>query len=127
MSIGKNAPSAASTSAAGSLKRDAITTVALVVFCQSFPQFYFGALFAVPIEVLGQRVAGMSTGFSNLFASLGALTFAYALGVVKDQTGTFTWGFVGISAACVVGVVLAFALARVRSRALARPDREIPV
>ncbi len=104
---------------------DSIPALLVVVAINSiFPQFYFGALFAVPIEVLGQRVAGMSTGFSNLFANIGALTFAYALGVVKDQTGTFTWGFVGISAACVVGVVLAFALARVRSRALARPDRE---
>ena len=65
-----------------------------------FLQFYFGALFYVPVEVLGQRIAGMSTGFSNLFANIGALTFAYALGVVKDRVGTFTWGFVGISAAC---------------------------
>ena len=86
-----------------------------------FLQFYFGALFFVPIEVLGQRVAGMSTGFSNLFANIGALAFAYALGVVKDKAGTFTWGFVGISAACVIGVLLAWVLARMRNRALARP------
>jgi sugar phosphate permease len=69
--------------------------------------------------VLGQRIAGMSTGFSNLFANIGALTFAYALGVVKDKAGAFTWGFVGISAACVVGAMLAFVLARLRNRALA--------
>ncbi len=67
---------------------------------------------------LGQRIAGMATGFSNLFANVGALTFAYALGVVKDKAGTFTWGFVGISVAC-VGGMLAYALARARNRALA--------
>ena len=55
----------------------------------------------------------------NLFANVGVLTFAYSLGVVKDKAGSFTWGFVGISAACVVGVMLAFALARMRNRALA--------
>jgi sugar phosphate permease len=88
-----------------------------------FLQFYFGALFFVPVEVLGQRIAGMSTGFSNLFANIGALTFAYSLGVVKDKVGTFTWGFVGVSAACVVGVVLASVLARMRKRALAGADR----
>ena len=84
-----------------------------------FLQFYFGALFFVPVEVLGQRITGMSTGFSNLFANIGALTFAYSLGRVKDEAGTFTWGFAGISVACLVGVVLAFVLARLRKRALA--------
>jgi len=69
--------------------------------------------------VLGQRAAGMSTGFSNTFANLGGLTFAYALGVVKDQAGAFTPGFLATSAACVVGIVLAVALARMRARALA--------
>ena len=57
-----------------------------------FLQFYFGALFFVPVEVLGQRIAGMSTGFSNLFANIGALTFAYSLGVVKDRAGTLHLG-----------------------------------
>ena len=88
-----------------------------------FLQFYFGALFYVPVEVLGQRVAGMSTGFSNLFANIGALTFAYLLGVVKDEAGTFMWGFIGIGAACVIGVVLAIVLARLRKQAMgAAPD-----
>ncbi|MBI4191111.1 MAG: MFS transporter [Betaproteobacteria bacterium] len=84
-----------------------------------FLQFYFGPLFFVPVEVLGQRIAGMSTGFSNLFANIGSLTFAFSLGVVKDKAGTFTWGFVGISAACIMGVMLTFVLARMRNRALA--------
>jgi hypothetical protein len=38
---------------------------------------------------------------------------------VKDKTGTFTGGFVGISALCVVGVVLSIVLARMRKKALA--------
>ena len=48
--------------------------------------FYFGPLFFVPVEVLGQRVAGMSTGFSNMFANFGGLSAAYALGLVKATT-----------------------------------------
>ena len=103
-----------------------IPLLLLVVAINSiFLQFYFGALFFVPVEVLGLRIAGMSTGFSNLFANIGALTFAYALGVVKDRAGTFTWGFVGISAACVVGVMLAFVLARMRKRALAAQEQMV--
>jgi hypothetical protein len=49
-----------------------------------------------------------------MFANLGALTFAYALGVVKDASGAFKWGFVATGAVCLVGVGLAFVLARLR-------------
>jgi sugar phosphate permease len=79
-----------------------------------FLQFYFGPLFVVPMEALGPRFAGSATGFANLFANIGGLTAAYALGVVKDHTGTFAWGFVGVSAVCLAGVALAVILARMR-------------
>jgi sugar phosphate permease len=84
-----------------------------------FLQFYFGPLFFVPLEVLGARTAGIATGFTNLFANAGGLLTAYALGVVKDSAGTFTWGFVGISVLCVIGVALSVVLARMRNHALA--------
>ncbi len=99
---------------------DSVPILVLVVAINSiFLQFYFGPLFYVPVEVLGQRVAGMSAGFSNTFANLGALVFAYSLGVVKDTAGSFKWGFVATGAVCVIGVALAAALARMRTKALA--------
>ena len=93
--------------------------IAVVALNSMFMQFYFGPLFYVPVEVLGQRVAGMSTGFSNMFANFGALLAAYSLGAVKDYSGAFTWGFFGTSAACAVGVVLSVVLARMRTKSLA--------
>ncbi len=84
-----------------------------------FAQFYFGPLFMVPVEVLGTRTAGLSTGFSNLFANAGSLGFAYTLGAIKDHSGSFTWGFSAVGATCALGVVLSVALARLRRRALA--------
>lgn len=96
--------------------------VAVVALNAVFVQFYFGPLFHVPVEVLGVRVAGTSAGFSNMFANIGALTFAYALGVVKDTSGAFKWGFIGTSAICVVGVALAVLLSRMRAQALSRSD-----
>src|SRR5262249_26769995 len=99
---------------------DSVPLLVLVIAVNSvFLQFYFGPLFSVPLEVLGSRVAGMSAGFSNMFANLGALTFAYARGVVKDASGAFKWGFVATGAICIVGIGLAFVLSRMRSRALA--------
>ena len=83
-----------------------------------FLQFYFGPLFVVPMEALGPRFAGSATGFANLFANIGGLTTAYALGVVKDHTGTFTLGFVGVSLVCLAGVALAVVLARMRRAAV---------
>jgi len=84
-----------------------------------FLHFYFGPVFQVAMEALGPRMAGTTTGFSNLFSNIGGLIAAYALGAVKDQTGTFTWGFVGVSGVCLAGVGLAVLLARMRQRALA--------
>jgi DHA1 family inner membrane transport protein len=99
---------------------DSIPLLVLVVAVNAiFLQFYFGPLFYVPVEVLGPRVAGISAGFCNMFANLGALVFAYALGVVKDTAGAFTWGFIATSAVCVVGVALSAVLARMRRKALA--------
>jgi nitrate/nitrite transporter NarK len=99
---------------------ESVPVLLLVVAVGSvFLQFYFGPLFFVPIEVLGQRTAGMAIGFSNLFANIGGMLTAYALGLVRDQAGTFTWGFVGVSGLCLVGVALTVILARMRNTALA--------
>ncbi len=99
---------------------ESVPALLLVIAVASvFLQFYFGPLFYVPMEVLGQRTAGMTTGFSNLFANIGGLLTAYTLGIVRDNAGAFTWGFVGISALCIIGVALSVVLARMRNRALA--------
>ncbi|MDX6725031.1 MAG: transporter, family, D-galactonate transporter, partial [Solirubrobacteraceae bacterium] len=42
--------------------------LAIVALNGVFLQFYFGPLFAVPIEMLGPRTAGLTSGFSNFFA-----------------------------------------------------------
>jgi MFS transporter, ACS family, D-galactonate transporter len=89
-----------------------------IAFGSVFMQIYFGPLFFVPVEVMGQRAAGSVVGFTNLFANVSGLLTAYALGAVKDLTGSFKWGFIGISALCVMGVMLSVMLARMRRQAL---------
>jgi sugar phosphate permease len=99
---------------------ESIPLLLLVIAVNSvFLQFYFGPLFLVPMEVLGARTAGTVIGVSNLFANIGGFLTALALGMVKDRSGSFTWGFIGISAVCLAGVALAVVLARMRRRALA--------
>lgn len=81
-----------------------------------FLQLYFGPLFAVPVELLGSQRAGLSTGFSNMFANLGGFTFAYTIGALKDVTGSFEVGFFALSGACIVALVLTAVLALWRER-----------
>lgn len=91
----------------------------LIAVNSIFLQFYFGPLFMVPLEVLGPRIAGTATGFSNLFANIGGFLTAWAMGAIKDQSGSFSAGFLTISVICVLGVALAAVLSRMRLRALA--------
>lgn len=88
-----------------------------------FLQFYFGPLFLVPLEVMGPRIAGTATGFSNLFANIGGFLTAWTMGAMKDSSGSFTTGFAGISAICLLGVALSLLLARMRRQALAARQR----
>jgi len=69
------------------------------------------------------------TIFSNLFANIGGFTCVYALGAIRDTTGSFAWSFMGIGGLCLAGMALAFVLARMRRRALgaARRTRTVPL
>ncbi|MDQ6876615.1 MAG: MFS transporter [Candidatus Dormibacteraeota bacterium] len=84
-----------------------------------FVQFYFGPLFAVPIQALGSKTAGLASGYGNFLANLGGFTFAYALGAVRDATGAFSYAIYVLSALCVLGVVLTLVLSRMSLRATA--------
>ena len=79
-----------------------------------FIQFYFGPVFAVPVERYGAHRVGTLSGFGNFFANVGAFTFTYLLGALKDQTGSFKSGFYAISAACLVGFVFTILLEKMR-------------
>ena len=94
------------------------TALVIVVFAvhASFMQVYFGPIFALPIELLGVKAEGLATGFGNFFANLGAFTFAFTLGAVKDTTGSFTAGFVALSATALVGLLLTIVIARTMPR-----------
>jgi nitrate/nitrite transporter NarK len=96
--------------------RDIVPLVAVVALTFVFIQFYFGPLFALPIELFGSATAGLASGFSNLFANLGGFMFTYVLGTIKDSTGTFAAGFYALSGLALAGLGFTIALAATRSR-----------
>jgi sugar phosphate permease len=79
-----------------------------------FVQAYVGPLFAVAIDTLGVRAAGLASGFSNFCASLGAFSFVYAFGALKDATGSFDISFYALAGCCFAGTLLALLLSRMR-------------
>lgn len=85
-----------------------------------FMQHYFEALYYIPVEVVGRRATGTVIGFSNMVANLGGLVISFALGMVKDATGTFQAGFLGIGGLCIFAPVLSIALRYVCKEALRR-------
>jgi nitrate/nitrite transporter NarK len=95
-----------------------ILLVALIFINAIFLQMYFGPLFSVPVELLGVSKAGISIGFSNLFANVGGFSAAYLLGVLKDRFGAFKPGFFAICGACFLGFALTLILGRMRRKAM---------
>ena len=74
----------------------------------------------LPLERYGTRLMGTLSGFGNFIANLGAVSFTYLLGALKDQTGHFSSGSYTITGASVVGIALTFWLEKMRSRTAAR-------
>ncbi len=95
-----------------------ILLIGIIIINGLFVQLYFGPLFAAPVDILGSRMTGTTTGFSNFFANLGAFTFVLLLGALKDMTGLFTTGFYAIGGVCIIGLVFTVILGQMRRKAL---------
>lgn len=87
-------------------------TIFFVFLLSVVVQCYFGPLFHYPISKLGGEHAGTITGISNTFANLGAFTFTYGFGFVKDLTGSFTIAFQTLAFLCVIAFCATIALRR---------------
>jgi sugar phosphate permease len=98
-----------------------VLLIAAIALNAVFLQMYFGPLFSIPVEILGEQKAGISTGFSNFFANIGGFSAVYLVGALKDRTGVFGYGFYVITALCFIGLIFTLALARMRRRLSVAP------
>lgn len=89
--------------------------VAGVFVCQAFHSLTFIGL----AQFLPLIREDLNISFTQAGVLSAAATLSYALGMVKDMTGSFAPGFLGISALSITGAVPSVALAQVRHRALA--------
>jgi ACS family D-galactonate transporter-like MFS transporter len=90
---------------------DLVATLLLVAVLFIFVQSYSGALFDVPLRVLGTQSAGTLNGFGNLWANVGGLAAGFLLGLVKDGTGSFDPGWIGLAVLCLIALAAALVMA----------------
>jgi len=96
--------------------------VVVVAVNAFFIQLYFGPLFALPLELFGQRTAGLTSGVGNFAANLGGLTFAYSLGAIRDATGSFEAGFTALTVLALTGLGATLLVARCGTTTLSASD-----
>ena len=63
------------------------------------------------------RTTGLTSGWSNLCANIGGLSFAFGLGQIKDVTGSFAIGMYAMVGLCLLGLVGAYGLSVLLARA----------
>jgi len=96
---------------------NSVVLVITVVFVNAiFLQAYFGPLFTLAVEILGPEKTGLSNGVSNMFAIFGGLFSAFVMGVLRDTTGSFEWGFYLMCILSVIGLILTLILKTLRRR-----------
>jgi MFS family permease len=94
-----------------------VLIIAVVVINALFFQAYFGPLFNMAVEIIGPEKMGLSIGVSNMFAMLGGLVTTYLMGILRDNTGSFEWGFYTVCILCLIGLVLSITFASVKQKA----------
>ena len=103
---------------------DSAGLVIVIVFINAvFLQAYFGPLFTLAVEILGSEKTGISNGISNMFAIFGGLSSAYLMGILKDATGSFEWGFYTICILSAIGLILTLVLKKLRRKKALRYSR----
>jgi nitrate/nitrite transporter NarK len=72
----------------------------LALLAAWFASINFGALFHVASQITPPESYATMFGLINFLANMGAMVFTVMFGLIKDSTGTFTWGFAVLAFLC---------------------------
>ncbi|MDD2672606.1 MAG: MFS transporter [Syntrophales bacterium] len=75
------------------LIRSPLPAICLALLASWFASINFGAIFHLAAKATLSDSYATLFGFINFLANLGAILFTLTFGMVKDATGSFTWGF----------------------------------
>ena len=79
----------------------------------------------LPGSFLTGSAAAAGIAFINAFGNLGGFIGPYVIGVIKDQTGSFTLGIVATSIPLILSVIAAVILAKRLAPARTRPPIKV--
>ncbi|MBN2515150.1 MAG: MFS transporter [Deltaproteobacteria bacterium] len=77
-----------------------VLVLTLALLAAWFASVNFGALFHVASQITPPESYATMFGFINFLANMGAMVFTVMFGLMKDSTGTFTWGFAVLAFLC---------------------------
>lgn len=79
-----------------------------------FMQAYTGSLFQVTAQWVSAAAVESLNGLGNFWANLGGLVMSFAIGVIRDRTGTFAWSWSLIAIMLVLACTAATAMQRLQ-------------
>jgi ACS family tartrate transporter-like MFS transporter len=82
---------------------------------------WLGPFWALPTAFLREQAAAGGIALINSIGAVGGFVGPYLLGVVKQQTGSFTWGLLTLAGFLVAAVVIVMWLRRAGSAIRAEP------
>lgn len=82
--------------------------LSLVIMVAFFASINFGAFFHLASKSVDGSSIGSLIGFINFLANIGAILFTLVFGFLKENLGTFSWGFVFLSFLSLSVVIFSF-------------------
>jgi nitrate/nitrite transporter NarK len=89
-------------------KPNGVTLYLTILSIGWFINFVRSPVFTAIPKIFGTKAAGSISGIHNTFASIGALTLPFTLGLIKDTTQSFNSGWLAISFLLVSSSALVF-------------------
>jgi MFS family permease len=98
-----------------------VTLFSMVCVCEA----YLPTFWAMPTEILSESAAAAGVGMINAVGSVAGFAGPYAIGYLRSQTGSFTYGWSMLLVASLAGGLLILRAPAVRQRVSPEPQNGI--
>jgi len=95
-----------------------VTLFSMVCVCEA----YLPTFWAIPTEILSESAAAAGVGMINAVGSVAGFAGPYAIGYLRSQTGSFTYGWSMLLVASLAGGLLILRAPAVRQRVSPEPQ-----
>jgi len=93
---------------------DLYSVIGLIAICGVSMYGAYALTFVLPIDIVGEKLAGNAAGFILAFGYAGALIAPPVIGVLRDVTGSFTLGIFLLMLVAAIWAILGFLMKETR-------------